>query len=301
MFEKIAFIGIGLIGSSLARLVKRDGLANVTSCYSRTEKTRRKTRELGIVDIVSNSYEEVVEGSDLVMICTPMGTFTEIAQKISPYLKYGAIVSDVGSAKAAAIEAIEPFLPDTTHFVAAHPVAGTEFSGVEAGFPELFEGRWCIITPTNATDKEAVEKIANLWKAAGMMIEFMSPKHHDTVLSLTSHLPHVCAYTAINMVSRMEDVLKQEIIKFSAGSFRDFTRVASSDAVMWRDIFLNNKPATLDTIDRFITALNDFRNLIEIGDGDELERLFSHGKEIRDGIIAAKQHQLETEKIPFST
>ncbi len=289
LFGHVALIGIGLIGSSLARVLRRDGLAGrITGC-ARQEETRAKALELGIADAMFEDPAEAVAGADLVVFCTPLGAYEAIAKAIAPALSEGAIVTDVGSVKAPVIEMLTRHLPDTVHLVPGHPVAGTEHSGPEAGFPELFDGRWCILTPVEGSDPAAVEKVRAMWTSAGSMIEVMTPAHHDTVMSITSHLPHLIAYTIVGTATDLEDDLKSEIVKFAASGFRDFTRIAASDPVMWRDIFLNNREAVLEALGRFSEDLTALQRAIRRGEGDKLEDLFTRTREIRRALVDAKQ------------
>lgn len=289
LFGKVAFIGIGLIGSSMARRMKRDGLAGAMVASARSEATRAKVLELGLVDEVFADPAEAVLGADLVVIATPIGAYGAVAKAIAPALKPGATVTDVGSVKQAVIDAVAPHLPENVNFVPGHPIAGTEHSGPEAGFPELFEGRWTILTPDEKTDEAAVAAVGELWRRMGAMVEIMSPTHHDMVLAITSHLPHLIAFTIVDTATDLEDHLRQEVIKFSASGFRDFTRIAASDPVMWRDIFLNNKEATLEVLQRFSEDLTALQRAIRRGEGQALEDLFSRTRQIRRGIIEAKQ------------
>jgi cyclohexadieny/prephenate dehydrogenase len=289
LFERIAFIGIGLIGSSLARVIRRDNLCRHITVCARSQETLDKVVELDLADTVTQDTKEAVVDADLVMICTPMGAYDAIATDIADHLKEGAIVSDVGSVKKSAIDSLAPKLPNNIHLVPGHPIAGTEHSGPEAGFAELFIDRWCILTPAADTDKAATEKVSALWKAAGMMIEVMDAEHHDKVLGITSHLPHLIAYTIVGTATDLEEDLKQEVIKFSASGFRDFTRIAASDPVMWRDIFLQNKDAVLEILGRFNEDLTAMQRAIRRGEGDELEKVFARTREIRRSIIDAKQ------------
>ena len=239
-------------------MIRRDRLAGHIAVAARTRATLDKALALGLADSVSLEPGEAVEDADLVAICTPLGAYAEIARAIAPGLAKGAIVTDVGSVKEAAIRDIAGHLPEGVHFVPGHPVAGTEHSGPEAGFAELFDKRWCILTPPPGTDAGAVERVAELWRHAGMMIEIMDPEHHDRVLAITSHLPHLIAYSIVATAADLEDDLRTEVVKFSAGGFRDFTRIAASDPVMWRDVFLKNKEAVLEVLGRFdedLTAL----------------------------------------------
>jgi cyclohexadieny/prephenate dehydrogenase len=289
LFERIAFIGIGLIGSSLARVIRRDNLCRHITVCARSQETLDKVVELNLADTVTQDTKEAVVDADLVMICTPMGAYDAIATDIADHLKEGAIVSDVGSVKKSAIDSLATKLPNNIHLVPGHPIAGTEHSGPEAGFAELFIDRWCILTPAADTDKAATEKVSALWKAAGMMIEVMDAEHHDKVLGITSHLPHLIAYTIVGTATDLEDDLKQEVIKFSASGFRDFTRIAASDPVMWRDIFLQNKDAVLEILGRFNEDLTAMQRAIRRSEGDELEKVFARTREIRRSIIDAKQ------------
>lgn len=288
-FGRVAFIGLGLIGSSLARCMKRDRLAGAIAGAARTEATRKAALVLGFVDEAFGDPAQAAAGADLVMLCAPVGANGEIAKRIAPSLKKGAIVSDVGSVKRAVIRDVAPHLPAGVSFVPGHPVAGTEHSGPEAGFAELFEGRWCILTPEPGTDAGAVERVSALWRRAGAMVEFMDADHHDLVLAITSHLPHLIAYNIVGTVADLEDSSKREVFKYAAGGFRDFTRIAASDPVMWRDIFLNNREAVLEMLGRFTEDLTALQRAIRRGDGETLEDLFRRTREIRRGVIEAKQ------------
>ena len=290
LFERIALIGIGLIGSSLARVVKRDGLANhIVGCARRAE-TLETAERLGIVDSTTHDPSEAAAGADLVVICTPLGSYGAIARAIAPSLEPGAIVSDVGSVKRAVLDSVLPHLPDGVHFVPGHPIAGTENTGPEAGFDTLFEGRWFLITPPPGTDEHAIERVAELWRRAGSMIARMDAAHHDNVLAITSHIPHLIAYTIVGTATDLEEQLKSEVIKYSAAGFRDFTRIAGSDPVMWRDIFLNNREAVLEMLGRFTEDLSALQRAVRVGDGAALELLFTRTRDIRRGVVAAQQH-----------
>jgi cyclohexadieny/prephenate dehydrogenase len=288
-FERVAFIGIGLIGSSLARVLRRDGLAGEIVACARNETTRAKALELGLADRVTADAAEAVRGADLVILATPLSAYAAIGAAIAPALRPGAIVTDVGSVKQAVIRDLAPSLPASVHFIPGHPVAGTEHSGPESGFAELFRDRWCILTPLPDTDAAALARLTALWEQAGMRVVTMDPEHHDKVLAMTSHLPHVIAYTIVGTATDLEDSLKSEVIKFSAGGFRDFTRIAGSDPVMWRDIFLNNREAVLEMLQRFSEDLTALQRAIRWGEGDKLEELFSRTRAIRRSIIEAKQ------------
>jgi cyclohexadieny/prephenate dehydrogenase len=289
MFERVAFIGIGLIGSSLARVMLRDRLAGEIVVAARRRETLDKVVELRLAQRVTQDPVEAVQGADLVVIATPLSAYAAIAQAIAPALKQGAIVTDVGSTKQSALRDIGAALPQGVHFVAGHPVAGTEHSGPEAGFAELFDGRWCILTPDETTGANALERIRQLWEAAGMKVVTMNAEHHDKVLAITSHLPHLIAYTIVATATDLEDDLKSEVIKFSASGFRDFTRIAASDPVMWRDIFLNNREAVLEILQRFTEDLTALQRAIRWGEGDKLQDLFTRTRAIRRGVIEAKQ------------
>jgi len=288
-FERIALIGVGLIGSSLARVVRRDGLAGHIAVCARSHATLDTARALGLADSTTTDPRQVVEGADLVMLCSPLGTYGQIAEAMAPGLKPGCIVSDVGSVKQSVIVDVDPHLPEGVHLVPGHPVAGTEHSGPEAGFAELFDGRFCILTPAPGTDESAVAKITALWKTAGMIVEIMNAHHHDSVLAITSHLPHLIAYTIVATATDLEDHLMLEVIKYSAGGFRDFTRIAASDPVMWRDVFLTNRDAVLEMLGRFNEDLTALQRAIRWGEGDKLQELFTRTREIRRGVLAVKQ------------
>lgn len=288
-FARVALIGIGLIGSSLARALRRHGLAREIVCTARTEATRAKARELGIVDQVLADNAEAVEGADLVVLCTPVGTYAEVAAGIARSLAPGAIVTDVGSVKQAVLRDVGPHIPEGVHLVPGHPVAGTEHSGPESGFAELFVGRWCILTPPPGANPEAVERVAALWRGIGSNVETMDAAHHDKVLAITSHLPHLIAYTIVGTATDLEAATQSEVITFSAGGFRDFTRIAASDPVMWRDVFLNNREAVLEMIQRFTEDLTALQRAIRWGEGEKLQDLFTRTRAIRRSIIEAKQ------------
>ncbi|MBF0562939.1 MAG: prephenate/arogenate dehydrogenase family protein [Alphaproteobacteria bacterium] len=289
LFRRIAFIGIGLIGSSLARVVRRDGLAESTVTCARSESTRNAALRLGLVDEATDDPVAAVKGADLVMLCTPVGAYRALVEAIVPHLEPGAIVSDIGSVKQKVVDELAPLLPARVSFVPGHPVAGTEHSGPEAGFAELFVGRWCILTPPPGTSPEAVDRVRALWLKCGMAVDIMDAGHHDRVLAITSHLPHLIAYTIVGTASDLEDDLRQEVIKYSASGFRDFTRIAASDPVMWRDIFLGNREAVLETLQRFTEDLTALQRAIRWGDGDKLIEHFTRTRAIRRSIIDAKQ------------
>ncbi len=289
MFERIALIGVGLIGSSISHAVRRAGLArDIVGCSS-SAATRAKIDELGLVSHCYEQASDAVAGADLVMLCTPVGVYGKIAEQIGRHLRPGAIVSDVGSVKAAVVREVAPHMPDGVNFIAGHPIAGTELSGPEAGFAELFDGRWCILTPEADADRLAVAKLETFWQKLGSHVEIMSPEHHDLVLAITSHVPHLIAFNIVNTAAHLERVADSEVIKFSAGGFRDFTRIAASDPVMWRDVFLNNKDAVLEMLGRFSEDLVTLQRAIRFGDGETLERLFTEARAVRRGVIQAGQ------------
>jgi cyclohexadieny/prephenate dehydrogenase len=289
LFDTLAIIGPGLIGSSIMRAARAQGLVRTIVATSRSPETRKRVVELGIADKVVETNEEAVAGADLVIVCAPVGVCGAIAKAIGPHLKPGAIVSDVGSVKGSIVRDMGPHLPKTVHFVPAHPVAGTEHSGPDAGFAELFEGRWCILTPPEGTDSKAVEKLASFWRKLGANVETMTPDHHDLVLAVTSHLPHLIAYTIVGTADELQTVTRSEVLKFSAGGFRDFTRIAASDPTMWRDIFLANKEGVLEMLGRFNEDVAALTKAIRRGDGDALFDHFTRTRAIRRGIIEAGQ------------
>ncbi len=289
LFDRLALVGMGLIGSSLARVCRRKGIARKIIAADLSEDVRARVRALGIADEVSDSAPAAVAEADLVILCAPVGAMGAIAAKVGPHLREGAIVSDVGSVKSAIIAAVAPHLPEHVRFVPAHPVAGTELSGPDAGFASLFLDRWAILTPPPGTDPAAVAALAAFWTAAGSHVEVMPAAHHDLVLAITSHVPHLVAYNIVGTAADLEDVTQSEVIKFSAGGFRDFTRIAASDPTMWRDIFLANKDAVLEMLGRFSEDLTALQRMIRRGDGDGLFDLFTRTRRIRRGIIEQGQ------------
>lgn len=293
LFDRVCLIGLGLIGSSIGAAIHQFGLASHVSGYARSRKTRQIAEQIGFVDSVHETAALAATDADLVIICAPVGAMENITKEISPVLKPGCILSDVGSVKKAVIAAIEPHLPDHVHFIPGHPIAGSEKSGPESGYPELFTDRWCILTPLPDSDQTAVEKLEQFWRALGSSVEIMTPSHHDSVLAITSHLPHLIAYSIVSTASDLEDVTRSEVIKFSAGGFRDFTRIAASDPTMWRDVFLTNKDAVLEMLGRFSEDLSALQRSIRWGDGDALFELFTRSKETRQGIIEAGQDTAE--------
>jgi cyclohexadieny/prephenate dehydrogenase len=288
-FDRIALIGFGLIGGSIARAARVQGLAKEIVTTARSEKTRARVMELGIVDRVVATNAEAAEGADLVILCIPVGACGPVAAEIADHLKLGAIISDVGSVKNAVVKDMAPHLPAAVHFVPAHPVAGTEHSGPDSGFPELFINRWCILTPPEGTDPKAVERLRAFWAALGAKVEVMTPEHHDMVLAITSHLPHLIAYTIVGTADELEGVTQSEVLKFSAGGFRDFTRIAASDPTMWRDVFLTNKDAVLEMLGTFNEDLSKLTRAIRRGDGEALFEHFTRTRAIRRGIVEIGQ------------
>ena len=288
-FQRIALIGFGLIGGSIARAARLRGLAGEIVTTARSAKTRARVAELGIVDAVLESNAEAVKDADLVILCIPVGACGAVAREISAHLKPGAIVSDVGSVKGAVVREMAPHLPAGVHFVPAHPVAGTEHSGPDSGFAELFINRWCILTPPEGVDAHATEKMRAFWTAIGARVEIMTPDHHDLVLAITSHLPHLIAYTIVGTADELAKVTSSEVIKFSAGGFRDFTRIAASDPTMWRDVFLANKDAVLEMLGTFNEDLSKLTRAIRRGDGEALFEHFTRTRAIRRGIVEIGQ------------
>ncbi len=289
MFNRVALIGIGLIGASLSHAMRRAELAGSIAISTRSSETLARAEELNLGNAYFLDAGEAVIDADLVIHCAPVGASEAIAKAIGPNLKPGAIVSDVGSVKQSVIDQMKPHLPDGIHFVPGHPVAGTEYSGPDAGFASLFEERWCILTPEAHTDTEATEKLKAFWEACGSMVEIMDPKHHDLVLAITSHLPHLIAYNIVGTADDLATDTRSEVIKFSASGFRDFTRIAASDPTMWRDVFLHNKEAVLETLGRFSEDLSTLQRAIRRGDGEQLFDLFSRTRDIRRSVIEMGQ------------
>ncbi|CAO3404522.1 prephenate/arogenate dehydrogenase family protein [Azospirillum sp. 11R-A] len=289
LFDRVAIVGIGLIGSSLARALAEYGIARQVVCTDRSDAACAKALELGIVAEASTDPAAALAGADLVVLSTPVGSYAAVAEAIGPLLQRGTIVTDVGSVKQATLRDVGPHLPDGVHLIPGHPVAGTEHSGPEAGFATLFQGRWCILTPPSGADRHALEQVTELWRRVGSTVEIMEASHHDRVLAITSHLPHLIAYTIVGTASDLEEDTKSEVIKFSAGGFRDFTRIAASDPVMWRDVFLNNREAVLEILQRFTEDLTALQRAIRWGEGEQLQDHFTKTRAVRRGIIDAKQ------------
>jgi cyclohexadieny/prephenate dehydrogenase len=289
LYERVALIGLGLIGSSLSHVIRREKLATHIAGHSRSAATRAAAKRLGLADEIHESAAACVKDADLVILCTPLGAYGKLAQEISPHLKAGATVSDVGSVKSAVVRVVGPHLPANVHFIPGHPVAGTEQSGPEAGFAELFTNRWCILTPLPGSDPAALARLEKFWRACGSNVETMSPEHHDMVLAITSHLPHLIAYTIVGTAEDLSEVTESEVLKFSAGGFRDFTRIAASDPTMWRDVFLNNKDAVLEMLGTFNEDLSKLTRAIRRGDGEALFDHFTRTRAIRRGIVQIGQ------------
>jgi cyclohexadieny/prephenate dehydrogenase len=289
MFERVALVGIGLIGSSLCHIMRREKIATHIAGFAQSEKTRATAKRIGLVDSIHADAADAVRDADLVILCVPVGAMATVAAAMKPALKPGAIVTDVGSVKCAVVRDVGPHIPQGAHFIPGHPIAGTEQSGPESGFAELFHNRWCILTPLPGADPQAVEKLQAFWRACLSYVDVMTPEHHDMVLAITSHLPHLIAYNIVATAADLEEVTDTEVIKYSAGGFRDFTRIAASDPTMWRDVFLNNKDAVLEMLGRFTEDLASLQRAIRWGDGDTLFDLFSRSREVRRNIIAAGQ------------
>lgn len=288
-FDTIALIGIGLIGSSISHAVRRGGLAKRIVGHARTKATRDTALRLGLIDTAFDTAAAAVADADLVILCVPVGACVRVAEEISVHLKPGAIVTDVGSVKGVIVRECGPVLPERVHFVPGHPIAGTEHSGPQSGFAELYDNRWCILTPPEGTDPRATAALKAFWQGLGSNVEIMDADHHDMVLAITSHVPHLIAFNIVNTASHLERVTDSEVIKFSAGGFRDFTRIAASDPTMWRDVFLNNREAVLEMLGRFTEDLVHLQRAIRYGEGETLFKLFGEARQTRRGIIQAGQ------------
>jgi cyclohexadieny/prephenate dehydrogenase len=284
-FGKLAIVGLGLIGSSILHATRRGQLADQTVGFDSSEDVRRRAKAIGFADAIADTLTDAVADADLVILCSPVGSYQQIAKDIAPHLKKGAILSDVGSVKGAVVKAVGPLVPRNMHFIPAHPIAGTEFSGPEAGFQTLFDGRWTILTPPPGTDETAVGQLKAFWQGLGSQVDVMDSSHHDLVLAITSHLPHLIAYNIVGTAHDLEAVTEGEVIKYSASGFRDFTRIAASDPTMWRDIFLNNRDAVLEVLARFDADLSILKRAVEQGDGQTLFDAFTRTRAIRRAII----------------
>ena len=289
LYDRVALIGLGLIASSMAHAMRAAGLAREITGHARTAETRATALEIGVCDRVFPTAAEAVAGADLVVLCVPVGVMGEVAQQIGPHLKPGSTVTDVGSVKRAVIEAVAPHIPPGVHFIPGHPLAGTEHSGPRAGFAELFHNRWCLLVPVAGTPPGATALLRALWEGMGANVDEMDADHHDLVLAVTSHTPHLIAYTMVGVADDLRRVTDSEVIKYSAAGFRDFTRIAASDPTMWRDVFLSNKEATLEILGRFTEELFALQRAIRTGDGDHLHAYFTRTRAIRRGIINAGQ------------
>lgn len=289
IYDKVALIGLGLIAGSMAHAMRRHGLAGTISGHARSTETRTAALEIGLVDTVHDTAAEAVQGADLVVLAVPVGAMEAVAREIAPHLKPGCTVTDVGSVKQAVIEAVAPHLPESVHFIPGHPLAGTEHSGPYSGFATLFENRWWLITPLPDADADATARLRALCEGMGANVDEMDAAHHDLVLAVVSHTPHLIAYTMVGVADHLRRVSQSEVIKYSASGFRDFTRIAASDPTMWRDVFLTNKEATLDILGRFTEELFMLQRAIRMGDGEQLYDYFNRTRAIRRGIIEAGQ------------
>ncbi len=289
LFDRLALIGIGLIGSSLARVARERNIAREIVVSTRSQATLARAEELGLGDRYCMDAGEAVDGADLVILCVPVGANESVAKWIAPSLKPGAILTDVGSTKGSVVRQVRPHVPDGVHFIAGHPIAGTEQSGPDAGFSTLFDNRWCILTPDKPSSDEAVERLSAFWQACGSNVDVMDAEHHDLVLAIVSHLPHLIAYNIVGTADDLETVTKSEVIKYSASGFRDFTRLAASDPTMWRDVCLHNKDAILEMLGRFSEDLSALQRAVRWGDGNALFELFTRTRGIRRSIIEAGQ------------
>ena len=289
IYDRVALIGLGLIAGSMSLAIKRGGLAGEVVGTARSAETRKTAKEIGLVDRVVETAADAVKDADLVVLAIPVGSMGAIAEEIAPHLKPGATVTDVGSVKQAVISAVGPHVPGNVNFIPGHPLAGTEHSGPQSGFAELFENRWCLLIDDENTDPEALARLRGLWEGIGANVDMMDAEHHDLVLAVTSHAPHLIAYTMVGVADDLRRVTDSEVIKYSAAGFRDFTRIAASDPTMWRDVFLNNKDATLEILGRFTEELFALQRAIRTGDGDHLHAYFTRTRAIRRGIISAGQ------------
>ncbi len=289
VYGRVALIGLGLIASSMFWAMRRRGLADHVTGYARSEATRDTARRIGLCDTVCGSVAEAVEGADLVVLAVPVGAMAALAREMAPHLRPGCVVTDVGSVKRHVIDSVSPHLPQGVHFIPGHPLAGTEHSGPESGFATLFDNRWCLLVPVEGSDPVEVDRLAGFWRALGSNVDVMDADHHDLVLAVTSHCPHLIAYTMVGVADDLRRVTDSEVIKYSAAGFRDFTRIAASDPTMWRDVFLTNKDATLEILGRFTEELFALQRAIRTGDGEQLHAYFTHTRAIRRGILEAGQ------------
>ncbi len=288
-YKRVALIGLGLIASSMAHAMRRAGMTAEIVGTARSPETRQIVRDMGFCDLVTDTAAEAVEGADLVVLAMPVGAMAAVAEEIAPHLAPGATLTDVGSVKRAVVEAVSPHVPEGVHFIPGHPIAGTEHSGPQSGFAELFDGRWTILLADDSTDADALARLTSYWEALGAYVDIMEVDHHDLVLAVTSHAPHLIAYTMVGVADDLRRVTDGEVIKYSAAGFRDFTRIAASDPTMWRDVFLSNKEATLEVLGRFTEELFALQRAIRTGDGDHLFDYFTRTRAIRRSIVEAGQ------------
>ena len=294
-FEKVCIVGLGLIGGSIGLAIKRSNISNQITGYARSNSTLERAIELGLVDSVKDNLEEAVNNSDLVILATPLSTFRELVEEMSPFLKKGCIITDTGSAKLTVIEDLKDILPNGVEFVPGHPIAGTEESGPDAGFAELFDNRWCILTPTEDNSSNAVDLVKGFWESIGSKVEIMDPMHHDKVLAITSHIPHLIAFNIVGTANNLANVTEKEVVKYSAGGFRDFTRIAASDPKMWSDIFTYNSDAVLEMLDLFSNDLAKLKAAVIKKDSDLLFSNFEKTREVRKNIIDAGQEESDVD------
>ena len=294
-FEKVCIVGLGLIGGSIGLAIKRSNISNQITGYARSNSTLERAIELGLVDSVKDNLKDAVNNSDLVILATPLSTFRELVEDMSPFLKKGCIITDTGSAKLTVIEDLKDILPNGVEFVPGHPIAGTEESGPDAGFAELFDNRWCILTPTEDNSSNAVDLVKGFWESIGSKVEIMDPMHHDKVLAITSHIPHLIAFNIVGTANNLANVTEKEVVKYSAGGFRDFTRIAASDPKMWSDIFTYNSDAVLEMLDLFSNDLAKLKAAVIKKDSDLLFSNFEKTREVRKNIIDAGQEESDVD------
>ena len=294
-FEKVCIVGLGLIGGSIGLAIKRSNISNQITGYARSNFTLERAIELGLVDSVKDNLKDAVNNSDLVILATPLSTFRELVEEMNPFLKKGCIITDTGSAKLTVIEDLKDILPNGVEFVPGHPIAGTEESGPDAGFAELFDNRWCILTPTEDNSSNAVDLVKGFWESIGSKVEIMDPMHHDKVLAITSHIPHLIAFNIVGTANNLANVTEKEVVKYSAGGFRDFTRIAASDPKMWSDIFTYNSDAVLEMLDLFSNDLAKLKAAVIKKDSDLLFSNFEKTREVRKNIIDAGQEESDVD------
>jgi cyclohexadieny/prephenate dehydrogenase len=294
-FEKVCIVGLGLIGGSIGLAIKRSNISNQITGYARSNSTLERAIELGLVDSVKDNLKDAVNNSDLVILATPLSTFRELVEEMNPFLKKGCIITDTGSAKLTVIEDLKDILPNGVEFVPGHPIAGTEESGPDAGFAELFDNRWCILTPTEDNSSNAVDLVKDFWESIGSKVEIMDPMHHDKVLAITSHIPHLIAFNIVGTANNLANVTEKEVVKYSAGGFRDFTRIAASDPKMWSDIFTYNSDAVLEMLDLFSNDLAKLKAAVIKKDSDLLFSNFEKTREVRKNIIDAGQEESDVD------